>query len=154
MKYNNVSQYLADCYKKDITTPLFEPSTPESLEFEKIAVNNKRFVTTIGMAKASSNYGDKDVFTFTPGAPLDNQSIFTILGIAKKSLDKFNEKFDWSRTDTASGYTPDQTPAVADANVIPESKVGEQQPAPQNTQQQTTPQQQTAPTFDFEDINF
>ena len=152
MKYNNVSQYLADCYKKDVTSPIFEPSTPESIEFEKIAVNNKRFVTTIGMTKAPSAYGDKDVFTFTPGAPLDNQSIFNILGIAKKSLAKFNEKFDWSRTDTASGYTPDQTPAVADANVIPESKVGEQKAQPQ--QQAQTQQQAPAPTFDFEDINF
>jgi hypothetical protein len=150
MKYNNVSQYLADCYKTDITNPLFTPVTPESTEFEKVAVNNKRFVTTVGMAKAPSAYGDKDVFTFTPGAPLDNQSIFNILKIAKKSLDKFNEKFDWTRTDTASGYTPDQTPAVPDSNVIPESNVGGN-PAPQ---QKAAPQQTAAPTFDFEDINF
>jgi len=154
MKYNNVSQYLADCYKKDVTSPIFEPSTPESIEFEKVAVNNKRFVTTIGMAKAPSAYGDKDVFTFTPGAPLDNQSIFNILGIAKKSLDKFNEKFDWSRTDTASGYTPDQTPAVAEANIIPESNVGQQQTQTQTQQTPETQQQAPAPTFDFEDINF
>ena len=153
MKYNNVSQYLADCYKKDVTAPLFEPTTPESIEFEKIAVNNKRFVTTIGMAKASSAYGDKDVFTFTPGAPLDNQSIFNILGIAKKSLDKFNEKFDWTRTDTTTGYTPDQTPAVPDSNVIPESNVGQQTQGQPQTQPQTQTQEK-APTFDFEDINF
>lgn len=149
MKYNNVSQYLADCYKKEITNPLFTPSTPESLEFEKIAVNNKRFVTKIGMAKVPSNYGEKDVFTFTPGAPLDNQSIMNVLNISKKALVNFNDKFDWTRTDTTSGYTPDQTPAVNQSNVIPESKVG-QQAATQPTQTQSAPQ----PTFSFEDINF
>jgi len=153
MKYNNVSQYLADCYKRDITNPLFTPATPESLEFEKVAVNNKRNVTNITKGTAPSAYGDKDVFVFKSSAPLDNQSIFNILGIAKKSLDKFNEKFDWSRTDTASGYTPDQTPAVSDSNVIPDSNVGKA--APQNTQQQAELQQQAAaPTFNFEDINF
>jgi hypothetical protein len=153
MKYNNVSQYLADCYKQDITNPLFTPTTPESLEFEKIAVNNKRFVTKVGMAKAQSNYGEKDVFSFTPGVALDNQSIFNILGIAKKSLDKFNEKFDWTRTDTASGYTPDQTPAVAESNMIPESNVGgnAQQAQDGNTQEKAAP---PTPTFNFEDINF
>lgn len=150
MKYNNVSQYLADCYKEEITTPLFEPSTTESLEFEKAAVNNKRHVTVIGMDVAPSAYGDKDVFTFTKGTPLDNKTIFNILGIAKKSLDKFNEKFDWTRTDN-SGYTPDQTPAVNDANVIPESNAGGNSQPPQQ-QEEVTPKAQ--PTFNFEDIKF
>ena len=152
MKYNNVSQYLADCYKREITTPLFEPSTSESLEFERVAVNNKRYVTIVGKTTAPSSYGDKDVFTFTLGTPLDNQSIFNILGIAKKSLDEFNKKFDWSKTDTTSGYTPDQTPAVPEGNIIPESNVGQQQP--HTSQQPETQTQQAAPTFNFEDINF
>ena len=129
---------------------MFDPPTKESLEFEKVAVNNKRNVTNITKGTAPSNYGDKDVFVFKSGTPLDNQSIFNILGIAKKSLVKFNEKFDWTRTDTATGYTPDQTPAVSDANVIPESNV-----AQQASGQQAAPSQQApAPTFNFEDINF
>lgn len=150
MKYNAVSQYLADCYKMEITNPLFTPPTKESLDFEKIVVNNKRFVTEVGMGKAPSAYGEKDIFSFKQTVPLDNASIFKILEITKKSLDNFNEKFDWSRADTTSGYTPDQTPAVNQANVIPESNVGGQQ-AP--TQQAPT-QQAPAPTFNFEDINF
>lgn len=151
MKYSNVSQYLTDCYKNEITTPLFTPVTAESTEFEKKAVNNKRFVTDIGMAKEASNYGEKDVFTLTAGTPLDNQSIMNILAIAKKSLIQFNEKFDWTRTDTTSGYTPDQTPAtVNQSNVIPESNVGKQE-----TKQQAKPTTTAAqPTFSFEDINF
>jgi len=148
MKYNGVSQFLADCYKMEIKNPLFTPSTKESLDFEKATVNNKRFVTEIGMGKASSNYGEKDIFTFKHGAALDNQSIFNILGIAKKSLTQFNDKFDWTRTDTASGYTPDQTP-VSQENVIPESNVAQ----PDQTQQKA-PEQAQAPTFNFEDINF
>ncbi len=38
MKYNNVSQYLADCYKEEITSPLFTPVTAETTQFERIAV--------------------------------------------------------------------------------------------------------------------
>jgi len=151
MKYTGVSQYLADCYKMEITNPLFTPPTKESLDFEKATVNNKRHVTNIGMGKADSAFGKKDVFTFKQGTPLDNQSIFNILGIAKKSLVHFNDKFDWSRTDTTSGYTPDGTPSVNKENVIPESNVGQQTAA--NTQQ-AAPQKQAEPTFNFEDINF
>jgi hypothetical protein len=154
MKYNGVSQFLADCYKMEITNPLFTPTTTESLNFEKATVNNKRFVTNIGMGKADSAYGQKDVFTFKHGTPLDNQSIFNILGIAKKSLTQFNVKFDWTRTDAASGYTPDGTPStqpVDNSNVIPESNVAQQQPQQQQPQ---TQEQQPQQTFNFEDINF
>jgi len=151
MKYNNVSQYLADCYKEEITNPLFIPSTAESIAFEKVAVNNKRFVTKINMAKAASSFGDKDVFTFSKGVALDNKSIMNILGIAKKSLDKFNEKFDWTKTDTATGYTPDQTPAVKQSNVIPDANIGTQKGQSQTV---TKPAVVTQPTFNFEDINF
>jgi hypothetical protein len=152
MKYNNVSQYLADCYNEEITSPLFQPSSPESLEFEKAAVNNKRHVTVIGMDTAPSAYGDKDVFTFTKGAPLSNETIFSILGIAKKSLDKFNEKFDWTRTDTTSGYTPDGTPSVNQSNVIPETNTSNQQSEKPINKEEVVPQKQ--PTFNFEDIKF
>lgn len=152
MKYNNVSQYLADCYKEEITNPLFTPVTAESTEFERVAVNNKRHVTNIGMDVASSAFGEKDVFTLTKGTALDNQTIFNILGIAKKSIIKFNEKFDWTKTDTASGYTPDGTPTVNSSNVIPETSV------PNGSQQSTSHKETVAPvkqpTFNFEDINF
>jgi len=158
MKYNNVSQFLADCYKEEVVNPIFLPATPESTEFEKIAVNNKRAVTKIGMGKAKSNYGDKDVFTFTKGTILDNQSIFNILEISKKSLAKFNEKFDWSKPTTepagTTGYADAGGPLgqpVDQSNVIPEAKV-EEGAAPKET---AAPQQQTAqPTFNFEDIKF
>jgi len=154
MKYNNVSQFLADCYKMDITNPLFTPVTPQSTEFEKIAVNNKRFVTNVSKGTAPSAYGDKDVFIFKMGQELDNQSIINILEIAKKSLDKFNEKFDWSKSDNATGYGEgSNTQAPVDkTNVIPESNVGGN-----NTGQAQNPPAQSAPaqpTFNFEDINF
>ena len=151
MKYNSVSQFLADCYKEDIVSPLFTPVTAETTEFEKIAVNNKRCVTVIGMGKAPSAFGEKDIFTFAKGTPLDNKTIFSILGIAKKSLDKFNEKFDWSKpinSGAPSGYVQ---PQVNQTNIIPDSNVGkESQPS---TQQQAPPVT-AQPTFNFEDISF
>lgn len=156
MKYSNVSQYLADMYKMDVTNPLFTPVTRESTEFEKKAVNNKRHVTKIGIDKVQSKFGIKDVFTLTPGTPLDNKSIFSILKIAKSTLDDFNEKFDWSKPDSGqtTGYAPQQesTPQVDQSNVIPDVQSNPQQQTPQEqaAPQQQAPQQQ----FNFEDINF
>ena len=92
MKYDNVSTYLGNLFKEDMD-PIFTPVTEESKKFEKIAVNNKRFVTIIGMGKANSAYGMKDVFTLTKGAKLANQTVVDILKITKKTKDKFNEKF-------------------------------------------------------------
>jgi len=153
MKYNNVSQFLADCYKMEIKNPLFTPVTAESNEFEKIAVNNKRYVTKITKGTAPSAYGDKDVFEFAMGAPLDNQTIFSILKISKKSIDNFNDKFDWSKSDNATGYGEgSNTQPVDQVNVIPESNVesGQQTDQKSTTETKTAP----APTFNFEDIDF
>ncbi len=105
------------------------------------------------MATAPSNFGDKDVFTFEKGHALENQSIMNILKIAKKAIDKFNEKFDWTRTDGAS-YTPDGTPAVSGENVIPDTNVGNAGGTQQPEQQQEVKPPTKQPTFNFEDINF
>lgn len=95
VKYSNVSGYLGDMYKKDLP-PIFTPETPASKQFEKAVVNNKRFVTTIDMGTAPSSHGDKDVFVLKEGVQLQDKVVKDILQLAKKTMDKFNEKFDWS----------------------------------------------------------
>ena len=150
MKYSNVSEYLGNMFKLDLE-PIFQPVTEESKSFEKKVVNNKRFVTQIGMGKQSSNYGDKDVFTLTHTVQLENKSVLEVLKIAKQTQDKFNEKMDWTRTPSTSGYAPQQAP-VDQSNVIPEGD-GEQK----TKEQPATQPQQAAPkdeTFNFEDISF
>jgi hypothetical protein len=101
-KYKNVSEYLNDMFKLDLT-PLFDPPSEQSLRFEKSVVNNKRFVTTIRKGIASTkNYGDKDVFVLAKGKELAKEVTVKILEVSKNTLEKFNEKFDWSKKASSS----------------------------------------------------
>lgn len=95
-KYGNISDYLGEMYKLDLP-PVFEPSTPQSLEFEKQVVNHKRFVTKITIGKYNTQYGDKDIFVLEKGPQIEISSVKNILQIAKQTVEKFEEKFDWSR---------------------------------------------------------
>jgi len=94
-KYNNVSEYLSDLYKLELS-PIFEPADDRSKAFEKRVVNNKRFITRVTKGMASTNFGDKDVFVLTRGKELDKNVILKILDVSKNTMEKFYEKFDWS----------------------------------------------------------
>jgi hypothetical protein len=97
MRYSNVSEYLNDRFNEDLD-PIFEPVTEQSKSFEKSVVNNKRFVTKIGLGSATSSYGnDVSVFTLEKGAALPNEAVLKILRLSKDTVDKFNNKFDWSK---------------------------------------------------------
>ncbi|MGD2072835.1 MAG: hypothetical protein PVG65_05040 [Candidatus Thorarchaeota archaeon] len=140
MKYSNVSSYLNEMFKMEIE-PLFTPTTEDSLRFEKMAVNNKRHVTVITKGTAKSSYGDKDVFVLDKGIKLANQTVVDILKVAKKTKEKFAEKFDWSRGSQtkATGYTQ---------GVLP---VDEQEKKEENQEQESAPEPEAQP-FSFEDI--
>jgi len=104
MKYNNVSTYLGELYKMDLD-PIFTPVTDESTKFEKAVVNNKRFVTKLTIGEAPSAYGPKKVFEFQNTTQIPKETVLSILKVAKKTIGKFNEKFDWSKKAGAvSGY--------------------------------------------------
>jgi hypothetical protein len=149
MKYSNVSNYLNDCFKMELP-PLFTPPTEESTRFEKSVVNNKRHVTKITIGTANSRFGQKNVFELATGTQLPNKTVYDILQVAKKTKEKFNEKFDWSKgkMTSASGYgeqtkSPDDglmkiDDGDNDANTPPE-KVAEE------------PKQET---FSFDSVNF
>ncbi len=103
-KYSNVSNYLNELFQEDLP-PIFEPVTEQSAAFEKQVVNNKRYVTNIKKGTASSAYGMKDVFVLAKGPALPKEAVLNILKLSKKTLENFNEKFDWSmRRATASDY--------------------------------------------------
>jgi len=156
MKYKGVSDYLGDCFKMELS-PIFEPSTEESMKFEKAVVNNKRFVTNITKGQASSNYGMKDVFVLKTGAELPKDAVMKILEVSKNTLDKFNEKFDWSaRTAPAAtgyGQTQEQTgEGQMKMDVSDSTPEGETQEA---TEQQTEQKgEKPAQVFSFDDVNF
>jgi len=105
VKYSNVSDHLSDLFKMENLEPIFEPVTEETRRFEKAVVNNKRFVTRITPGITSSAHGDKSVFVLEIGTKLSKQMVIDVLKVSKKTLDKFNDKFDWSkRTVSTTGY--------------------------------------------------
>lgn len=148
MKYSNVSAYLAEMYKME--PPGIVPGAPP--DWEKAVVNNKRFVTIIGMGKASSSYGEKDVFTLTKGAQLPNETVIEILRIAKQTQDKFNDKMDWSRKASATDYTPEVDESQKIPDLVPDSVPSTDDKKTEPTTEQAVTEQ--SPAFNFEDFKF
>jgi len=144
-KYGNVSSYLSDLSKEDLD-PMFTPVTDESRKFEKDVVNNKRFLTKITIGEANSSFGVKKVFTLEKSVKLPNESVMIILHIAKNTLPKFEEKFDWSKNRvTATTYAGQEDVLSMDA---PDSQ--EKKDEPSTTKGSSSNQ---AP-FNFGDLDF
>jgi len=154
MKYKGVSDYLGECFKMELS-PIFDPPTEESIKFEKAVVNNKRFVTNITKGQASSNYGMKDTFILKTGAELPKDAVMKILEVSKNTLEKFNEKFDWSTrsTSAATGYdqAQEQTGKGQMKMETPPSSPSKQAPAEQPAEKK---EEKPAQVFSFDDVNF
>jgi len=154
MKYSNVSNYLGDLFKMDLS-PIFEPVTEQSQTFEKKVVNNKRFVTNIVKGSAESRYGEKDVFVLKTGAELPKDVVLKILEASKKTLEKFNDKFDWSkRASATSGYGEkeperDEKVLTLDEDTPSEPVTETSTEAPQEQSEEKAKQ-----VFSFDDVNF
>lgn len=154
MKYANVSNYLNEMYKKDLP-PIFTPETDESKKFEKAVVNNKRFVTIITKEEAQSKYGIQLVFSLTSGIQLDDDTVKNILKISKKTIIKFNEKFDWSKTLASPNNYGDQPPAqgvlpVKDDNIQESPQSPQSPPSSPDTQAKAG----EGSFMDFDEVNF
>jgi hypothetical protein len=149
MKFSNVSDYLSDCFKLELS-PIFEPVTEQSEAFEKKVVNNKRFVTKITKGTAKSQYGIKDVFELERGEELPKEVVLKILDASKKTLEKFNEKFDWSRGAIARGYgqTEPQDEGVLTLDE-PQEDTAKLEPETKE-QEEEKPKQ----VFSFDDVSF
>ena len=154
MRYSNVSNYLSDCFQAEYP-PLFTPSTEQSMEFEKRVVNNKRTVTKITKDQEQSGYGSMvNVFVLGKGTQLPNDSVMSILKLSKQSVDKFNEKFDWSKGKQAVGYGGQQK--APDGVMTIEDKKSNEAPAPQDNENDSSAGDEAGggKTFSFDDINF
>lgn len=153
MRYSNVSEYLNDRFNEDLT-PIFEPVTEQSKQFEKSVVNNKRFVTKLTKGTATSTYGnDVAVFELTKGAEIPKDAVLKILKLSKDTVDKFNEKFDWSKgkqAAAASSYGNRPEGIMEIGEPVDSSSGGEE-----TTQQQSkeAPKEEKK-TFSFDDIEF
>jgi hypothetical protein len=152
IKYSNVSEYLSDLFKMDDLEPIFTPVTEESQKFEKAVVNHKRFVTKITKGTALSSYGEKNVFVLKAGAQLEKKTVEEILRVAKKTKDKFQEKFDWARGAQTTGYTQPQARPEGVLSVAGDQET--QADAPSETTQDATPSEPASQPISFEDLDF
>jgi hypothetical protein len=157
MKYSNVSNYLGDLFKMDLS-PIFTPVTEQSQKFERKVVNNKRFVTNITKGTAESRYGIKDVFVLKTAQELPQEVVLKILDASKKTLDKFNEKFDWSkRASAATGYEQkapegEKVLTLDEDNTPVDDKPAEQSVATEAPKEEAA--EKPKQVFSFDDVNF
>ena len=158
MKYTPVRSYLDKLATSDIDPPFFKDGDIRAKEVERTLINNKRYVTvlTIGEA-ATKSYGSKKVFNLDTGVKVERKITEGVLADAKRTLKDFNEKFDWSRTRTAVGYSEDtgeeETPQKPDATQTFESTV-KQEAAKQPAEVSKEEEKPKAKTISFEDITF
>lgn len=148
VKYGNVANYLSELAKRDDLEPIVTPVSEESKKFEKSQVNNKRFVTKITVSKQSTNFGMKDVFSMSAIASLPVETVKMILNRSKETLDKFKEKFDWSKTGNGSSDYSSSSKPVEESQKFDFGS--EPAPAAQPTQSSTPKQAE----FSFEDVEF
>jgi len=134
MRYNNVSNYLNELFKEDFPA-IFKPVTEQTKDFEKRVVNTKRVVTNITKGQSASKFGSMvNTFVLMPGTKLPEQSVLSILKLSQQTLDKFNEKFDWSKSKQTSGYGArpegvlDASPPSVETTTTPEVKQEEKKP--------------------------
>lgn len=154
-KYGNISGYLGDMFKLDLA-PVFEPVTEQSQAFEKAVVNNKRFVTRVKVGQTPTRYGDKNVFTLEKGPEMDKDSVMNILKVSKQTLEKFNEKFDWSQRRQAAQPKPADGILPMEEEPKDETTQPAQEaatPAAKTPVEETKPQE-SAKTFSFDKIEF
>jgi len=98
VKYKNVMDYV-DSLAAASLPPMIQPQNDKSKEFERRVLNHKRFVTKISVGTSPSSFGDKQVFVLEASQnTLSDNLVKDILDISKKTLEKFNEKFDWTAT--------------------------------------------------------
>jgi len=151
MKYKNVADFLSEVARKEFD-PIIKPVTDDSKRFEQANVNNKRSVTNITVGEANSQYGIKKVFELSEGTTLPDKVVVDILNITKKTVGKFNEKFDWSKrgaSKTASGYGEQQ--ADPDGHQLPTSEAKPQEQVTETPKDSEKPQ---AEAFDFDGLEF
>ena len=150
MRYSNISEYLNDRFNEDLS-PIFEPVTEQSKMFEKAVVNNKRFVTKLSRTTATSSYNNEvNIFQLDKGVELPKDAVLKILKLSKDTVDKFNEKFDWSKRKAGQATSYGDKPA----GVL--TVEDEPQNTSEEARQDTPPEEKESSNtkFSFDDIEF
>jgi hypothetical protein len=153
VKYQNVSNYLSDLSKLELPA-ITGAQDEEALKRERKLINHKRFVTKISVGKfETTSYGVKDVFVLEKGTQLPDDKIQGILNIAQKVIDKFHQKFDWSKNrqqQTSSDYVEKSQP-TADQKFDSSGSTTQTQAG---TTEKKEPEKKNVEAFNFEALDF
>lgn len=154
MKFKNVSDYIYELSQLELD-PFFDDDSEEARKFEKMVVNHKRFVTKATVGTESSKYGDKYVYNLEKGQQLDNQTVEKILALSKKTLEDFNDKFDWSKNSNNIDYGVGGSSGQQQAS---KEQVFEEPPKQEKKQDDNTEENKTdskpKTAVSFDDIDF
>jgi len=153
LRYSNVSEYLNDRFNEDLP-PIFEPVTEQSKDFEKQVVNNKRSVTKITQDVVQSSFGnDVYIFSLEKGIDIPKEAVLKILKLSKDTIEKFNDKFDWSKRKKTTGYAA-PAEGVLEIGDPGENDKQVEKPAEQETPADNSQEKKQDKTFSFDDIEF
>ena len=150
VKYGNLANYLYDLAKRDDLEPIVTPVTEQSKNFEKAQVNNKRFITKISVGKQSTNYGLKDVFEFSVGQKLGVEAVKSVLNKAKETIEKFRDKFDWSKGKSGSADYSGTKPVEESQKFEFSQETKQNAPGTTEIKEQKAEEKE----FNFEDVSF
>jgi hypothetical protein len=150
VKYGNLANYLSDLAKRDDLEPIVTPVTEQSKNFEKAQVNNKRFITKISVGKQSTNYGLKDVFEFSVGQKLGVEAVKSVLNKAKETIEKFRDKFDWSKGKSGSADYSGTKPVEESQKFEFSQETKQNAPGTTEIKEQKAEEKE----FNFEDVSF
>lgn len=157
VKYQNVSNYLSDLSKMELP-PITGAKDEEALKRERKILNHKRFVTKVTVGKfETQSYGVKDVFNLEKGTQIPDDKVQGILNIAQKTVDKFHQKFDWSKgRQTQSADYVEKPPVSSDQKFESGGTKSDTPPTPPTEEKkEATPEQKKAlEGFSFESLEF
>lgn len=150
VKYGNVSDYLSSLYQLDLDS-VFEETGDAIREFEKRVVNHKRFVTKVTKTYVKTeNYGKKLAFQFEKGGELNKEFALELLDLAKKTMEQFRKKFDWSKKKKKNDQQK-KASGVMSMETSEASGTGVENNKKEETGKTEEPGQST---FSFKDIKF
>jgi len=181
MKYMNVSNHLRDLYNLEIDSILAAGATDAEKEYEKQHFNQSRVVTELTRGLEKTSYGGTaNIFNCKIGAQLPDAAAETVIGIGQKMIEKFIDKFDWSKsragqqaaaaaaagTSYGGGPSPDQqfggdAPKTqgqenqgVDQSQTDDIPFGKDEPAPEKKEPPKPSGQVPEGNIGFDDLNF
>jgi len=156
VKYQNVSNYLSELSKLELP-PITQAKDEEALKRERKLLNHKRFVTQISVGKfETQSYGVKDVFNLERGVQIPDDKIQGILNIAQKTVEKFHQKFDWSKGRQIQATDYVEKPPVSDDQKFNSSEKPTEEKSNPSVEGKKTNVEQKKPLegFNFESLEF